>query len=252
MAEPTRQQLMDALLAGTFDKLDTAPKVQPGYTMEQIYGGILPPALGSPYMTPEERALLQKQVTEGRAVAASPTPAPWFVTPSWPQAQASPMGDQIIAAEQAAAIADSRRREQQALADYNARKAAGTFGDIGATPKARQGGLMGLMAKLFGGGDSAGNLPRMTPAQRYEQANIMAAQNAMNAKRTGTTGAGYTYLNGRNIGYSAAEQAKRAAQGQAQGNAIRRSAQPTYSASGDDMSFQPTSVQNSTRWQTGY
>ena len=42
MAGMTRQQQMDALLAGTFDKLDTKPKMQPGYSLDQIYGGILP------------------------------------------------------------------------------------------------------------------------------------------------------------------------------------------------------------------
>lgn len=43
MADP-RQQMMDAILAGTFDNLDKVPRLQPGYTMEQIYGGILPTA----------------------------------------------------------------------------------------------------------------------------------------------------------------------------------------------------------------
>lgn len=46
MANYTPQQLqqMNSMLAGTFDRLDTAPKSQPGYTMDQIYGGILPSA----------------------------------------------------------------------------------------------------------------------------------------------------------------------------------------------------------------
>lgn len=42
MAQLTRQQMMDALLAGTFEGALAGPKMQPGYTMEEIYGGILP------------------------------------------------------------------------------------------------------------------------------------------------------------------------------------------------------------------
>jgi hypothetical protein len=33
----------DAMLAGTFDRLDTTPKMQPAYTTQQVYGGIIPP-----------------------------------------------------------------------------------------------------------------------------------------------------------------------------------------------------------------
>lgn len=44
MADFTPQQLqaMQALIAGTFDKLDTTPKIQPGYSLSDIYGGMYP------------------------------------------------------------------------------------------------------------------------------------------------------------------------------------------------------------------
>lgn len=55
---PQQRAAMDAVLAGTFDKLDTSPRVQPGYTLDQIYGGILPAAAptavanNAPYKSP--------------------------------------------------------------------------------------------------------------------------------------------------------------------------------------------------------
>jgi len=62
-----------------------------------------------------------------------------------------------------------------------------------------------------------------------------------------TSDGGYT-----NQGYSAEELAKRIAQGKAIGDANRASANPTYSASGENNAFMPTSYQNSVRQQTGY
>lgn len=73
--------------------------------------------------------------------------------------------------------------------------------------------------------------------------------------KTGPTGVGtngYTYVNGQNMGYSAEEQAKRVALGQAIGDANRKNPNPTYTVSGDRNDFMPSSVQNSVRWQTGY
>lgn len=52
--------------------------------------------------------------------------------------------------------------------------------------------------------------------------------------------------------YSPAQLADRAAQGQAIGDANRRNPNPTYSASGENNAFMPTSYQNSVRQQTGY
>lgn len=48
MAEATRQQKMDAVLAGTFDRLDPNARIQPGYTLNDIYSGILPIAKKTP------------------------------------------------------------------------------------------------------------------------------------------------------------------------------------------------------------
>ncbi len=44
MADFTPQQLqaMQALIAGTYDQLDTTPKIQPGYSLSDIYGGMYP------------------------------------------------------------------------------------------------------------------------------------------------------------------------------------------------------------------
>jgi len=53
-------------------------------------------------------------------------------------------------------------------------------------------------------------------------------------------------------GYSPAEQASRTAQGMAIGEANRRNPNPTYNRAGANNAFQPRSVQNSVRWQTGY
>lgn len=109
-------------------------------------------------------------------------------------------------------------------------------------------GLSGLFA---GGQARGGNQP---PAQRYAAANAQAAARARdNASRiNGTSTAGYTYVNGKNVGYSAAEKADRDARGKATGDAIRKKAGPTRGADGRDLSFSPRSVQNSVRWQTGY
>ena len=41
MAEATRQQKMDAVLAGTFDRLDPNARIQPGYTLAGVRVGYL-------------------------------------------------------------------------------------------------------------------------------------------------------------------------------------------------------------------
>ena len=79
MAGMTRQQQMDALLAGTFDKLDTTPKLQPGYSLDQIYGGILPVSTPGTYSTFPARPNASRSTTT--ATSRVPTPmASW----SWP------------------------------------------------------------------------------------------------------------------------------------------------------------------------
>lgn len=73
--------------------------------------------------------------------------------------------------------------------------------------------------------------------------------------KSGPTGVGrngYSYVDGKNVGYSAEEKAKRDALGKAIGDANRKSANQTYSASGERNAFMPTSYQNSVRQQTGY
>lgn len=63
---------------------------------------------------------------------------------------------------------------------------------------------------------------------------------------------GYTYVNGQNMGYAPEEQAKRLVLGRAIAEANRQNPNPTYTVSGDRNDFQPRSVQESVRWQTGY
>ena len=73
--------------------------------------------------------------------------------------------------------------------------------------------------------------------------------------KTGPSGIGtngYTYVNGQNMGYSDAEKVKREAEGRAIGEKNRKSAGTTRNVFGDNNAFQPRSVQNSVRFQTGY
>lgn len=102
---------------------------------------------------------------------------------------------------------------------------------------------MGGLAGLLGGKNAGGLLGLLTQARGAAPA------------RTGPSGVGtngYTYVNGQNMGYSPEVQASRTAQGIAIGDANRANPNPTYNVSGDNNAFAPTSVQNSTRWQTGY
>jgi len=114
----------------------------------------------------------------------------------------------------------------------------------GGQPRGAQhhGGLLGLLQSSPRG------------AQRYALANL-AGQQAAAQKRSTLSGVGrndYTYVNGVNQGYAPAQQAARAAQGKAIGEANRKSANPTRNVSGSNNAFEPRSVQDSVRWQTGY
>lgn len=117
----------------------------------------------------------------------------------------------------------------------------GLFDMLFGPSKNGMGGLTGLM-----GGPGAGGIVGMLLDPR---------NNTPAPAKTGPTGVGtngYSYLRGQNMGYSDAEKAKRAAQGQAIGDANRKNPNPTRNVSGDNNAFAPKSVQNSVRWQTGY
>lgn len=47
---PAQRQMADAMLAGTFDKLDTQGRVLPAESVSQMYAGTYPPAAASPAM----------------------------------------------------------------------------------------------------------------------------------------------------------------------------------------------------------
>jgi hypothetical protein len=93
------------------------------------------------------------------------------------------------------------------------------------------------------------------PADAYAAANALG-QIAAQQRRAAFTGVGtngYTYVNGKNVGYSAEELAKREALGKAIGDANRASAgNSTHDVAGNNNAFMSTDHQNSTRWQTGY
>lgn len=141
-----------------------------------------------------------------------------------------------------------------------------TLGDLLAYADASSGTSAPVNPALGAVNDMAGATPSTSlssmfsapasarPADAYAAANALGTLNAQQKRSTlsGVGTNGYTYVDGKNVGYSAEEQAKRAAQGQAIGDANRRSATPTRNVSGDNNSFMPKSVQNSVRWQTGY
>lgn len=117
----------------------------------------------------------------------------------------------------------------------------GLFDMLFGPSKNGMGGLAGLM-----GGPGSGGIVGMLLDPR---------NNTPAPAKTGPSGVGtngYSYQNGQNMGYSDAEKAKRAAQGQAIGDANRKNPNPTYSKSGENNSFMPKSYQNSVRQQTGY
>lgn len=89
MADWTPQQLqqMNAVVMGTHDRLTPGGQIQPGYTLDQIYGGILPaasaprPAIASNRPTPAQLAAMQSvpagsyQTPPNRPIMSPNTPA---------------------------------------------------------------------------------------------------------------------------------------------------------------------------------
>lgn len=77
MADWTPQQLqqMNAVVMGTHDRLTPGGQIQPGYTLDQIYGGILPAASAS------RPAMASNQPTPAQLAAMKAIPAGSYQTP---------------------------------------------------------------------------------------------------------------------------------------------------------------------------
>lgn len=275
--------IYDQIINGSFDAVGAPPSyITPAYNpadYASIYakptGGITPAQLAairavpansymsptsspySPYMTAAERAQLDQQIAQSKALQAAMGNAPTSVAtgPAWN----TPTRMDLAAIEAANRrkpmvgptlddlLAYAKGLPDKAVANpaVAATTAAAMPADTGrpGKPKSRGGGLFEL---LFGGqsGNSTGGL-----------AGIFGGPGSGGRVKTGPSGVGtngYTYVNGQNMGYSPAVQAQRTAQGKAIGDANRKNPNPTYTVSGDRNDFMPTSVQNSVRWQTGY
>lgn len=219
-----------------------------------FYSGIIPStpaanAPGSTYMTPAEQAQLQQQMQQSQALQAGYNPdgtpkQPIIIPVTEPPATWGPFEQaQWDAANKPGTWMAQSRMHAEALMRQQAVQRANKS----------KGGLASLVTGQ-GTPRGAGGLAALVAPASFQTSNTGRSVN-VGQNYQGTNG--YTYQatpNGTfsNQGYSAEELAKRAAQGQAIGDANRASATPTYNVSGDNNAFQPTSVQNSVRWQTGY
>lgn len=90
----TQDQLnaMGAVLAGTHDMLDPTPRVQPGYTLDQIYGGILPaaPAPVATANAPRQPSLTPAQLAAIRDVPVGSYQYPAVQLPNEPRGYSNP------------------------------------------------------------------------------------------------------------------------------------------------------------------
>lgn len=266
------------MINGSFGAIGAPPPyMTPPYRAEDYAGiystppspGIRPswtppaPSAFSPYMTPAERATLDQQIAASKSLQNDVTNGlPWGVpnhidlaamekygSPKSVPAPAPPSWTTIGPLLAQAAF------RQNAFQKTNQPPAPALAAPVptGNTPwgQLSQQLFQQLLARA---GRPPTAIPAMTakttPAQSYSLVNALSQATAGGATGVGTNG--YTYVNGVNVGYSPEVQAQRAAQGQAIAEANRRNPNPTYTVSGDRNDFQPRSVQESTRWQTGY
>ncbi len=110
MADWTPQQLqqMNAVVMGSHDKLTPGGQIQPGYTLDQIYGGILPsqnaprPAVASNRPTPAQLAAMQAipagsyRAPPNRPVMSPNTPAGSQFADTGHYGRATPAMQQLI------------------------------------------------------------------------------------------------------------------------------------------------------------
>ena len=280
----------DAMIAGTFDKLDAGPRFGGGYSLDEVYGpvGITSSGSGVGLMA-SAAAPKFEQGMMGRGLPVEPRLPPndnpdipgsgvpasaWYATP----------GDYVpkvgaLAAIEAAAPAGqvplprARPGFAPSVIDLAAIDAQNPNLPVKATPAikaayadvvAGKPGAVKKLATLMADSSQTGgiNVPGgggrgygAFAAPTTFRASNTGRQININQRYQGTNG--YTYqaqpnATFRNEGYSDAERAKREAQGKAIGDANRKNPNPTYTVSGDNNSFMPASVQNSVRWQTGY
>lgn len=297
MANLTPAQLAaaDAMLAGTFDKLDTAPRMQPGYTMDEVYGpvgigpngpvgggvGLMARAPIKPKWV-EDAVMGRGQPGQDRLlpnnnpdIPGSGVPAmAWYNTPGY----YVPKTGALAAIEQAAPrgqvpLPRPRPPNAPSIIDLAAIDAQNPNLPVKATPAVKAAyadvvagkpGAVKKLATLMADSAQMGGIN--VPGAGGKGFGAFAVPDTFRTSKTGRqvqVGQTYQATNGysyeatpngtfQNVGYSAAEQARREAQGRGIAEANRRNPNPTYTVSGDRNDFQPRSVQESTRWQTGY
>lgn len=251
---------IDDIINGTFNSLGRDVPFVPSPSTSEMYAGIIPrgngmwgsnrPAMAapgsySPYMTANERAQLEQQIAQSKAMQATmgntpktmmasgpswndPTELDLAAIDKWDGGMSGDTGSMLAmfpdspvnpAVAAATGAGNPVTNVQGAMLP---RRSGGGFLEMLMGPsKNGMSGLPGLLGgpqqggilqMLLGGDKSAAGLPR------------------------------------RAIPASAATDPR----GFAIGEANRRNPNPTYNVSGDNNSFAPKSVQNSSRWQTGY
>lgn len=223
------------------------PAYQPG-----MLGRGQPVPMGSSYLTAAEKALLERQIAQSKTLQAGyDATGKSIVTPQ--TTLAGMFGRGITPqVQQTAAIPLPRARPGWAPSTM----------DLAAIGKWEQPGQIGPgLDDLLGYVKGAPVNPAAAAAADFGSGGQSLAPlfdpaptttGPAGAGPTGVGTNGYTYVNGENVGYSTEEKAKREALGQAIGERNRKSAGTTRNVFGDNNAFQPRSVQNSVRFQTGY
>ncbi len=232
----------------------------------QFYSGILPATPSAPPVSPNltaaEKQLLQQQLQQSQTLQAGYNPnGTAKIRPSWTIPTVAPVMTPN------ATPATWNRIDQAA---YDAGNKRGTWLDqsrmqaqaLMRQMAALQGGMpmapgTGAPAAVPAGGGGLAALITGTGTPRAQTGGLVSllGGGATAPVKTGPTGVGtngYTYVNGQNMGYSADEQSKREARGKDIGERNRKSPGTTRNVFGDNNAFQPRSVQNSVRFQTGY
>lgn len=93
-----QQQAIDALVYGTFDRLDTSPRMQGAYTLDQIYGGILPPSPPpvAPPSTYQGNSAQGNIRTTGGIAGQAQLPADYRPATAFPVAPYMPILDGVV------------------------------------------------------------------------------------------------------------------------------------------------------------
>lgn len=224
----TEPQKLKSYFSGTPDQI--VPKNTQRWTSDSF----------SPAMTATERVLLARQLEQSMVNG--------FPSPAGPKAQ--PLTIQVNGGSKSAYAPWGAKSRGLFFTAMNTPRAADPM-----TVAANQAAADFLTNPPDFRGRDKGNAPLMTYGPETPTNPAVSAVEKALIARTGPTGVGrngYTYLNGQNMGFSAEEQAKRVLQGKLLAAANQKNPNPTYTVSGDNNAFQPRSVQESARWQTGY